>query len=103
MPPPLVVIILLPLNEKTARSPCAAGRLAAVGRAERLGGVLDERDAVLGAERADRVVVAALAVEVDGDDRAGSRGRSASARSSRSGSIVQVSASASTNTGVAPT
>jgi hypothetical protein len=50
-------------------------RLAAVGRSERLGCVLDESDAAFGAERPDRVVLAALPVEVD-RDIARIRGRS---------------------------
>ena len=34
MPPPLVVITLLPLNEKSGEVALRAGRLFAVGRAE---------------------------------------------------------------------
>ncbi len=43
------------------------GRTLPVGGSERLGGVLHQRDAVLAAQRGDRVVVGALAVEVDHD------------------------------------
>ena len=51
MPPPLVVMILLPLKEKTAHVAERAGRPAAVGRAERLGRILDQRHAVAFADR----------------------------------------------------
>ena len=46
MPPPLVVMILLPLNENAADRSPTARRGAAVRRAERLGRVLHEDDAV---------------------------------------------------------
>ena len=39
-------MILLPLNEKTPHRAERAGRSAPVGRAERLGRVLDQRHAV---------------------------------------------------------
>ena len=44
-------------------------RPATVGRSERLGGVLHQRDTTVGAERGDRVVVGALAVQVDDHHR----------------------------------
>ena len=69
MPPPLVVMILLPLKEKTAVWPKRAGRTEPVHGAERLGGVLHERDLVTPARGDDALVVGALPVEVDGDDR----------------------------------
>jgi hypothetical protein len=46
-----------------------ARRLAAVARTERLGGILDDRHAVLPADRAEPIVVGALAVEIDGHER----------------------------------
>ena len=79
MPPPLVVMILLPLKENAASAPCPPAGAPAVGRAERLGGVLHERDAVTLADLAERLVVAALAVEVDGE-----HGADAGARRMRS-------------------
>ena len=45
----------------------APGRRSAVRRAERLGRVLDQHGLVAGADVPQRVVVAALAVQVDGD------------------------------------
>ncbi len=68
MPPPLVVMILLPLNEKTPAAPNEPALRPPVGRPEGLGGVLDERDPVGAARLEQRVVVGALPVEVDGDD-----------------------------------
>ena len=65
MPPPLVVMILLPLKERRrrcARTTRPAGR---VGGAQRLGGVLDQRDAVALAQRRGSV----------GSRRTGRRGR----------------------------
>jgi hypothetical protein len=59
MPPPLVVMILLPLNENAASAPCPpAGAPRYVA----------PRDLVARTHVAQRVVVAALAVEVDRDD-----------------------------------
>src|SRR5206468_2812674 len=46
-----------------------AGRAATERRAEGLGGILHHRDAVLGAESQDGVIVGAGAVEVDRHDR----------------------------------
>ena len=46
-----------------------AERLALVHRAERLARVLDQRDAVLLAERDQRVVLGRIAEDVDGDER----------------------------------
>ena len=68
MPPPLVVMILLPLNENAASSALAPGRPPGVGRTERLGRVLEQEDLVAVADGPQRVVVAALAVEVDGEN-----------------------------------
>ena len=104
MPPPDVVMILLPLKENAATRP---GRRPAspVGRAQRLGGVLDERDVVALADPVEAVVVAALAVQVDGEHGrdAGAAGGATRARSSsRAGSMVQLPASQSTKTGEAP-
>jgi len=47
----------------------ACGRVPEQG-SKRLGGVLDERHFPVGADRAQGVVIAALAVEIDGDHRA---------------------------------
>ena len=69
MPPPLVVMILLPLNENTPIVPKAPGGPTAIGGAERLGRVVDDGHAVPRARLEDRVAVGALAVEVDTDER----------------------------------
>ena len=97
-------MILLPLNENAASG--AWRPRAPRGRSRRgLGRVLDEYDLVPLADGGDRVVVAALAVEVDGDHRAdaaaGALAASSSASSSSSGRAVQLS-SQSTKKGVAP-
>ena len=62
-------MILLPLKEKRREQALAAGRLPLVGGAERLGGVLDQQDVVALADLGQGVVVATLAVQVDGDAR----------------------------------
>ena len=67
MPPPLVVMILLPLNEKTPARAERAGRPAAVGGAQGLGGVLDQGDPVLVAQGGRARRSRRLPVEVDGD------------------------------------
>ena len=72
-------MILLPLNEKAGKRSLRTRGRASVRRPERLGGVLDEYDLVARADLAERVVVAALAVQVDRDHRADTTSRSAPA------------------------
>ena len=73
-PAPLVVMILLPLNEKAASAP--ARLTARLDRSpERLGGVLDRALCRARTDLGERVVVAALAVEIHGDDGADARPR----------------------------
>ena len=76
-----------------------AERLALVDGAERLAGVLDQREAVLVADRAQLVELARIAEDVDGDDRLRPR---VIAASTASGSRFSVSGSMSAKTGVAP-
>ena len=68
-PPPLVVMILLPLNDSAASGACEPERSPAVGGTERLGRVLDQDDVVPRAHVGERVVVAAPPVEIDRDHR----------------------------------
>jgi len=62
---------LVAVERQHRAPPERAGRPAAVRGAERLRGVLDQRHAVLGAGGGEPFVVAALAVEVDRDERPG--------------------------------
>ena len=62
-------MILLPLNEKMPDAAERARRTTPVRGTERFGRVLDQRHAVLGAVGSDHVVVGALPVQVDHDDR----------------------------------
>ena len=99
-PPPLVVMILLPLNDRAASGACGPGA-PAVGRAEGLGGVLDQDDVVPRAHRRRSRRSRSTAVEVDGDhrpDAATGALRAAIASSSRLGSMFQLS-SQSTKSG----
>ena len=61
-------MILLPLNENAATGAERARRPALVERPERLGRVLEDRDAEAPADLEDRIHVGALAVEMDDDD-----------------------------------
>ena len=94
MPPPLVVMILLPLNENAARAPCPpAGAPRYVAPSDSAASWTSTTLVAL-AHRPERVVVAALAVEVDREHRADvarpprgvrrSRGRAGRGRSSTS-------------------
>ena len=80
-------------------SPMAADAAAVVFGAVRLGGVLDHDQAVLPGDLHDRVHVGRLAVEVDRHDGLGPR---RDRRLDRAGSIVKVTGSMSTKTGLAP-
>ena len=97
-------MILLPLKERTARSPKAPAGRPCVGGAERLGGVDDVQHAVLGEQRGDPGLVGALPVEVDHHRglRAGGPAARASSSASRSGDRFHEPASLSISTGVAP-
>src|SRR5581483_1874678 len=59
---------LVAVERQDAGGPEGAGRPAAVGGTEGLGGVLHHRDPESGGQAEDGVVVGAGAVEVDGDD-----------------------------------
>ena len=61
---------LVPVEGEGRERSLAAGRSPAVGRTERLRGILDERDVVPGADLGEGLVVAALTVQIDCDDRA---------------------------------
>ena len=96
IPPPPEVITLLPLNENAAMSPSVPTG-GPLGGAQRLGGVLDHRDAVRARAIAASVHVDRVAEEVDDDDAScaviAALDRAVAAR--RSGST-------SAKTGVAP-
>ena len=64
-------MILLPLNDRIPMSPSVPAARPPCDEPERLGGVLDQRHAVLRAQRHDGVVVGALAVQVDRHHRRG--------------------------------
>jgi hypothetical protein len=59
---------LVPVEREGGNVALTSGRTVLVGRAEGLGCILDEWDSVPLAHHPDRVVVAALAVQVDRDD-----------------------------------
>ncbi len=97
---------LVAVEGEAANPPERARRTAAVRRAERFGGVLDDRDRVPPARRQDRLVIRALAIEIDhehGLRRPAARRQASSSSAKSAGSMFQVARSASMNTGVAPT
>ena len=61
--------LLVRIEREDRARPVRADRRALVLRAERLARVLDERETVLLRDRAQRVELARIAVDVDGDDR----------------------------------
>jgi hypothetical protein len=61
------------MEAETAEAPETPDGATAVGRAERLCRIFDERNASIGREQSELVELGGLTVEVDGDDRSSAR------------------------------